>query len=830
MQLFFGVTEVQNLTKKSKYFSRWSSSDLALRFVALGAVLVISGCGGASDSSPSALSAEPESSPALSPTHAVALARRPIPKPAPTPVPAPTPAPTSGPNAIPLPIEVFGPAGASKSVSFNLQSISGLTSIYVRCHACGYDDKTLDADPGKTKASLRINGGPPIALKHYTGDGGVHGNAAIQVMQPEKNYGGIGGGFRTVRFTLPATGLKVGSNTLSFQHTNPDTRSIGFRIIDLTVRQGAIDVIPTSQRALVNASRWQAALPAADIAQGRTLWSQRDALYDPHVDALDGQMNGGRINGQIKASCADCHARDGRDLHYFRFSDESIYERAKFHRLSETQGKQIAAYIRSLTSVPAPEGAWPWNPPYQPGPGLDSKPVSAWAAGAGLDAVLEKDADMKPYLFPGGRTDPAAVSAVVDRFSTLNLRELPIALQLPDWNTWLPRVHPLDAFKNTVLAVRTDEKGQQVYPKAYFEVLYDNARNAPSSAALDTMMQRTRQWFGRGATCYTQSVNNGPDFRAANGTILSTGLAFAGAPSFDGQDCMSYRHDESRLWAVEAAKAGLGAWASVKQWEIAHTNNLEEDSKLIGTNVCAGGRCVNASEVRGWGTSDQNVFHRAAHFLGFDSRRFRDQDPLVSTYGNTAWYYLQLVLNPGYRHSQPVHFAYMQPWIVGLDQESNESQSFRFWATQIKMRQLQTNGEYGKEIGHDLRTSQPMMLYSGFDGDSSTRRGVGPELWKNLVNAQLRDFLGDVVHATAADWAAAKNNSVVQSPSSNDLTPCVAPACKKPFQLGPLQGRNTFRAIDKLRLEAGADPALLNRLADWGASMWPLGHWQSLKR
>jgi hypothetical protein len=28
----------------------------------------------------------------------------------------------------------------------------------------------------------------------------------------------------------------------------------------------------------------------------------------------------------------------------------------------------------------------------------------------------------------------------------LNAREIPISLQLPDWNSWLPRVHPKDAW------------------------------------------------------------------------------------------------------------------------------------------------------------------------------------------------------------------------------------------------------------------------------------------------------------------------------------------------------------------------------------------------
>ena len=31
----------------------------------------------------------------------------------------------------------------------------------------------------------------------------------------------------------------------------------------------------------------------------------------------------------------------------------------------------------------------------------------------------------------------------------MNAREMPIAFQLPDWNSWLPTIHPLDAFGST---------------------------------------------------------------------------------------------------------------------------------------------------------------------------------------------------------------------------------------------------------------------------------------------------------------------------------------------------------------------------------------------
>src|SRR5207249_8229093 len=41
--------------------------------------------------------------------------------------------------------------------------------------------------------------------------------------------------------------------------------------------------------------------------------------------------------------------------------------RSMFHGLSEQQGELVASYIRSL---PVPNPGRPWNPPYQPGPGL----------------------------------------------------------------------------------------------------------------------------------------------------------------------------------------------------------------------------------------------------------------------------------------------------------------------------------------------------------------------------------------------------------------------------------------------------------------------------
>lgn len=163
----------------------------------------------------------------------------------------------------------------------------------------------------------------------------------------------------------------------------------------------------------------------------------------------------------IRAHCSDCHARYGRDLKYFCYPNASIIARSRFHGLSELQGQQIASYIRSLS---APSPGRPWNPPYQPGPGLDSQPAANWAAGADLPWVLDDDARTLSFLFASKTdrlrpSDPAAGKdlnwiALVpqitpERFrpdGNLNVREIPIAFQLPDWNHWLPQVHPTDAW------------------------------------------------------------------------------------------------------------------------------------------------------------------------------------------------------------------------------------------------------------------------------------------------------------------------------------------------------------------------------------------------
>ncbi len=179
-------------------------------------------------------------------------------------------------------------------------------------------------------------------------------------------------------------------------------------------------------------------------------------------------------------------------MKYFNFSNKSIITRSRFHGLTTQEGEQIASYIRTLR-VPNP--GRPWNPPYQPGPGSDKKPISEWAAGAGLPWVLDNDARALPFLLDAHRQQ---LGSTVDVFESsadfrglvgqihsdvfrpdgnLNPREIPIALELPHWSQWLPRIHPKDAWGSA-------------FVRSGFAAMYEGAPEDEKSAGHNISMRR----------------------------------------------------------------------------------------------------------------------------------------------------------------------------------------------------------------------------------------------------------------------------------------------------------------------------------------------------
>lgn len=312
-----------------------------------------------------------------------------------------------------LPIEVVGADGATSGVTVDVPAsqASRVRSLSLQVHGLGYADMV----------SVQINAAPWISLN----------NDSAAVAEPGKSFGGIGGGFATLNLTVPVKPgvVAAGDNAVRFRFNRTDGLSSGFRVLAFNfIADDGSTVLPAAAFSKEDPNTWKAPLPdPKDIAAGKAAWYNAPLVADGRAGAPP-----------IHAHCADCHAQDGRDLKYFNFSNASIIARSQFHGLSPLQGEQIASYIRQL---PVPNPGRPWNPPYQPGPGLDAQPVSNWAAGAGLQWALQSDSGSLTFLL-GKTITPETFRPDGD----LNPREIPISLQLPDWNHWLPRVHPLDAW------------------------------------------------------------------------------------------------------------------------------------------------------------------------------------------------------------------------------------------------------------------------------------------------------------------------------------------------------------------------------------------------
>ena len=370
----------------------------------------------------------------------------------------PLPGPPAGPatteaaaaqTPIAMPIEVMPMDAGSLTGTFVEQRAFDLPaatataliggSLYLRGHALAYRDGSSMA---QAKASVRIDGGAWVDLVNPPLPP-VAGEIVIQGL--DAIYGGIGGGFRTVRLLVPLTKLcgapnclGAGTHTIELQWGGTDGAGSGYRIVELNLRDANhVDHLPPNAFVVDDPVAWQPPLPgAADVAEGDRLWHERQLLITQPGGA------------PMVASCSDCHAHDGRDLEYYAFSNRSIVNRAIFHGLTPTEGQQLASYVRSH---PSPRLGRPWNPPYQPGEGRDALGAAWWAAGAGLDAVQPETLARIDALFPDGRTDAQlmannirgdAVTPLPAR--TTNLRELPVQIQLPDWNSWLPEIHPVD--------------------------------------------------------------------------------------------------------------------------------------------------------------------------------------------------------------------------------------------------------------------------------------------------------------------------------------------------------------------------------------------------
>ena len=542
-----------------------------------------------------------------------------------------------------LPIEIMGSEGSVASVTLELPQASArqVSFLWLQIHGLEYPDL----------ASVRLNDGNWVSLN----------NTTATVKQPGRAYGGIGGGFATLTMTLPiAPGSLVdGANRIGFRFNRTNGITSGFRVLAFNLLK------PDGERALPpetfveeDPGRWLPPMPGQhEIAEGERLW--RTAPL--RASSLSGAP-------AIKAHCGDCHARDGRDLEYFNYSNLSIVARSQFHGLSEREGNEIASYIRSL-DVPNP--GRPWNPPYQPGPGMQTRRAAELTAGAGLDWVLDDDSKTLRSLFNwhSGTAVPVATFAPD---GDLEQREIPIALQMPDWNHWLPQVHPMDAWGD---------------------------RFAASEFA--------RMYAAVNAGAREQSAGDAASFFAK---WLKARSRFLAPP----------RTGDAARWSPALAQSLYATllWQLVKTWEISQRYGLERSGgHVIWNNVVAAETAPAAV----------NIPNSANGMAG---------SGLTNEYFNNAWYELQMLLNDGghQHHGRgPVDWVYVAGHERELERWSGLPEPGRVLVTVIAAMQStrQTVGPQDNARGwRPDQTIDPRMMVAPewsetFAGlPSGERRGI----------------------------------------------------------------------------------------------------------
>ena len=738
----------------------------------------------------------------------------------------------TGPAKVSLPVEVLGDPGSVVSATVPITAAaSAVTRLTIKSHRLTWREDGEFAmkfngsvRPG-SKGSVRLNGGPWLPLTNETVTCDAH----------ERAYGCLNGTYATVRISVPVSalgspGVRTGDNTLDFRFDATDGISSGWRVLafDLQTATGE-SVIPAGTFIEDNPDTWTPPLnTSADIAAGKALWESA-----PLTD-----LGFSNTRHAIHGKCASCHAYDAYDLKYFNYSNKAIVTRSVFHGLSETQGKQIASYVRALDArLPADvtigQAGRPWNPPYQPGPGLDSKPVELWAAGAGLDAVLESDSQMKAFLFPNGKYDAAKLGAT----GFLNPRETPQAIQLVDWNAWLPTMALEDMVSDP----------SKMVPYA--------GNTAPPDSQLNPldMLKVATQWLDK----YRDSNMVTDDWYLRWGLFLVHRWGTSKWPNSN-PGLPGNPFSPSDPVARSRQALAINAWYAVRMWELTKKYKLEELSSRSGLNAAetatdpVRGTVSTGSTTRGipanhraWPMPHRTLFELAPHFMGPNGP---DYGNFVFTkpgeYLTTAWYSLEQIVNGGWRSGSagvdwnyhPQHLAGMRRGGTGFYNDG-PIHPYRWawsiiWLYQTRPTDWAPNYFAGCTCGFMQR-----QIGLGLDVPFMDEAEAAGQLTladrKQLQEALALAFLGTVERYRPDQWTrrVVDDNAYLDS-STFETVNYVAhynPNWNYDLAGQGYMADNYYLQIKTLKERGYVTTGTLDRLVDWGASIWPKGEWSKLR-
>ncbi|HLI49419.1 MAG TPA: hypothetical protein VKV18_12115 [Chthonomonas sp.] len=687
-----------------------------------------------------------------------------------------------------MPLEVMGPDGTTVRIKLMADSTT-LPILSLRVH--GLEDEQ--------EASIQINNGAWIPLD----------NAHCTIVGPgiSGKFGGIGGSPITLfdlKVPFNRDWLRIGENTITFRFNHSNGINSGYRVLGVHFENG-----PVPQYVWDDPAKWKPPLDdPKDIAEGKALWQSATLVLNDLPNAPT-----------IKAHCGDCHATDGRDLKYFNYSNTSIIVRSMFHGLSYQQGEQIASYIRSLPASYGSKYARPWNPPYQPGPGLDSHGAQEWAAGAGIDAVLPNDAAMLPYLFPpskGSVPTLADMLKVTNVHGYLNMRELPIDMPLLDWNHWLPTMSPVDYTINFYAPANTTSPFVTSWSGRYFRILNNLQNNF--NRYLSKPLGGTRP---DGAPLMTS------DFKTDQDAWTTGKLTWLPQLASD------VTTDQQKAEVIYS----LAQWRMVRAWEIQQRFGLDTMGKAIFTNI--GSSSNDRIEPLTW--SNAFAFDTSSKALHIEDGALRDANgnkllsqptPLGGSwagnqYLNDAWYWMQLILNPGNGKGYgnvPVDWGYIPAVIAGTGRVTGESQWLRVVALIIKGSQERDNG-----IGYVMNTRwdsndpgwNPWRVDSIFFVMYLQNWGkttLSQALQSQIVDAMIQSWLAKNEEYTVSQWF-----TPWQTPQAQHWDPSMNPNALPVWYSNTFEGQ-VYTWLSGAK-KAGVSDHTLIRVVKWLQTMWPRVDW-----
>lgn len=546
-------------------------------------------------------------------------------------------------------------------------------------------------------------------------------------------YGGLGGGFGTNEFATPITGFEPNKEhqiQFSFNYLAPEEES-GYRILDmklwLTNDVNANNQL-TNGRIEEDPSLWQGPFgkgASKEAAEGEDLWFGRNgapALKDP----------AGRV---IKASCSNCHAQNGYDLKYFNYSNKSIESRATFHGLSRDEAKNIAQYIRDLEMKNSENGR-PWQPPFQPGPDADNDAFE-WAAGAGLENVLQNENGLLIDMFGSENPSKTDIRAAVNAYKgNTNIRTQRIATQFPDWNEWLPRVHPKDILSDSDYSL--------------IETAFANLKNSvDTETKRDDLNNKTGVWalYSRNGLFEALGIFAMEVHKVLAGDYT---LTFPSSPEWA---------DNFSTQAVEDMKKSLSHWYSVKLFDVIHEYNLHDIDDL-------GNIPNNEEEVFQWPTREWAVFQNAAHVISGNrvtaymlSDVGNASKETKSIYMSSLWYQVQLTLTPGNRRGGivvPNDYSYNLQHIHRLEARTGMAEPVRFFQNYLKAAEQRNNGlapgVTTGVTGWNMRELSPWRLWSTGRGNTKVFDALPTSLKKDLRDVFMNETADILLSFSEDDW------------------------------------------------------------------------------